>query len=449
MKCLTILNGELNIPLAIVSGISYTKTGNLIETHKNTFYCKGYGCQNIAVSFSLTPNVLPLFYENNAAMAPDSEGKNAWTFTDLVKYFINVKPNRLELPFHVYLADHCLCPELMFSITSCTQSLQSDLNGNVLQCDISMTLSGTACSKESSRAPEVSYDVTSELPVVTLTVNDKSVTFADDIHITEFQLTPTTAHLQVLLSTSFKTKSTNAWVYMPAQSENSFVEIKGFGKFYIQNAEWDGDLLSLECSKFSKQSEELITKTFIDASLNDVINTLNIPIEISSKATALKAFTLSHLFIRENSINALRILRDNLGFIVAATEDKFICYDLPTEFPANLSPIVLDAFINTDTVSAKTTRVVIRDGLHEYSHGTEEGQEILINSPICSTVDRSSQLLRLNRFLENTVEVTIPYDSRIKHHSIVQCENITGIVTDYNIDFLQNIMTLGINYLQR
>lgn len=453
MKCLGILNGELKIPLAIISGISYGKAANLVETHKNIFRCKGFGCKSISVSFSVQSNVMPLFYELNPAMAQSAGNSVGWSFADLVKYLIALKPDINTKPFHVYLADNCICPELLFAITSTTQTMQSDFNGRVMQCDFSMTLSGCACSKESSRETEVSYDNLSEMPSVTLHVGENSIRFAEDISMSRFVMTPTELQIDAILATSYKEKSAYAWVFTPAQSQSSFIDVDGFGRFYIKNSQWDGDILSFECSRFSKKSEEIITKTFMDTTLDSVISALELPVRISSK-TALKDTNIAHIFIRENSIDALRILRDNLGFMTAITEQEIVCYDLPDRLPRK-DVIDINYFIDDDIVSSKTTRVIVRDGIHEYISGvkTEDGAEVLINSPIFSYTDRSSMILKKTRFNENAIEINIPYNPQIKHNSIVSVNYdkrvIMCIVSDYEIDFLSNNMRILLNYLER
>ena len=213
MLSLQILN-DLNIPLCIIGNLSFSKAANVIPTSRLKLRVRGYQCRELNISLSLTPNVVDLFNEVNIIQFE--------TFSDLVKYFLEIQPSRDLKPFSVFLANNCLVPELLFTITSVTQTFQSDINGDVKELSISMTLSGTKCSKKSFVEPVVLYDDTTTIPSVTIHNNNKEIKCQDSISISDFRLTPTTCNLELIISDSFKEKSDNAWLFDITQSNNSF-----------------------------------------------------------------------------------------------------------------------------------------------------------------------------------------------------------------------------------
>lgn len=443
MKFLEILNGALNIPLAVVQNVSYTKNGNIVETHKNVFTCRGFGCQSLSLNLSLTPAIMPFFSEGNPAMAD-------WSFPDLCNFFLELEPKLDSEPFSLYLDNVAICPELQFSITSITHTMQSDLNGRLQQMDISITLSGVACSKASARNKEVSYDDTDRTPEVSIHCKGKVFECTDVCSITRYQMTPTTLLLELKLGNSFLETLADTWMYTPAQSEDAFISVAGYGKFYIKSASFDGDFVAYECSIFSKSDEAIITKTVMDGSLSVIFDALSLPCICTP---AIGAVDVSNYTITKNSIDTLREVTNSLGLLVGFNDNKCFISEVPDSIKPDASAN-LNYFIDTDIGSAPTTAVTYRDSLHEYTYASgEAGNQILVSSPICTSTNRAKQILRVYNLMENAIDVTIPYDARIRHYSQLtltyQAKTRNVLVSDYSVDFLANAMTLRCSYLDR
>lgn len=440
MHSLTLLGGDLNIPLSILTGCSYTKAGNIVETSKNKFYCKGYACREVAVSFSLTPPALAHFNECN-------DGR--WLrFPDLVAYFMQLVPDKVQPPYALYIAGHAICPELKFTITSATNTLQSDRLGNVQRCDVALTLSGCACAKAAAQQGLASYDSNLEMPKTTISCKGKTCVCQDEIAISEMQITPTTLRLRLLLSDSFKEKSANAWVFQPAQDSTSVIAVDGYGSFYIKSVSTDEDSVVYECSIFSKTAEQAITQTVLDGNLATVLGKLRI--EHSVEDAALNTVDVSNYTLNGSSVEVLKELQENLGFLIGWRDGKAHIFEVPKVITANGE---LNYFITEDIASAPTTRMVYRDALHEYRAGNQEGQEIIINSPVCTSTDRAPNLLSFYQLMESAITLTVPNNKGIKHMAQVTLNYNGGaincLVTDYTADLITNTMQLQLSYIKR
>lgn len=429
---------QIRIPCGLITSFSYSKRGNVIETKRNEFICRGFSCQEIAVAFSIEKPAIGLF----EAVGVD------YSWGDLCDMVLSLEPNIENPPSPVYLAGNRICPELLFSLTSITCTPQADLNGNISRIDVSMALSGSACSKESATDGDaISYDENAIIPKVSITCNGKTAICQDSIAISDLILTPTTLHLGLLLADSHTEKNPNAWVYTLATDKSAFVDVDGFGRYYVQNAQTDEDSVSYECSVFSKESDVVITDSMMQTNLGACIARTRLN---TSVQPALAKIPVDYYTIHRNSVDTLKELAETLGFIVAFRDGGIQCVDLPERiFDAS----DLNYYITDDVVSAPTTKVVFRDGLHEYTAGTDEGFTNVVNSPVCTGANRAESILRLRQFMERGITITIPWNSKIKHYSAVKLNytnnSINCLVTDYSIDVLQNTMTLRLNYLER
>lgn len=440
MKYLSILNDTVRIPLAILTGFSYPKRANVIETQKNTFVCRGLSCSEVNVAFTLTPPVVSLFNEaSNEAM----------TFQDLVMLFMTLEPDVEVKPSSIILADNVICPELLFSLTSITATPSADLNGVIQQVDVNLVLSGSACSKVSSKTPNVSYDENLAIPETSITVNGQTALCQDDIAISEMVITPTTLNITLLLSTSHKMKSSNAWIFTPTVDKSSYFTVNGYGNFYIVNASTNEDSCSYECSIFDREADVTKTFTVMDGTITSVLRKLELDYVIRSKALA--DIRIDNYFAMKSSPDCLKELQDSLGFLTAWHEGKANLFELPESLN---NPTELAYYIQEDEVSSPTTAVVFRDGLHEYkAESGEDGFTMVVYSPVCTPNDRSSQILRIQNFMEHGITLTTPLIPRIRHYSGIRLVYngtfIDCLVTDYSIDVLQNTMTLRLNYIRR
>lgn len=437
MKYLSVL-GE-NIPLCALTGFSYTKSANLVETRKLEVKSKGYSCLSVSVSLNITPFMLEYYRSANTFAS-------AFTMADMVRHFMELNPALSTVPTNIILADRVICPQLQFSLVSATHQLQTDINGLLQECNVTWSLAGTKCTKQEASDEPVSYDT--EIPEVTLSVAGKSLNIKNSCSITEFTLTPSTLHLQIALSDSFVKKKSNDWVKMPAIDYDSFIDVKGYGKYFIRSSNFDDNFVTYECSIFPKESEVQIAKTVMKGTLKNVFDELYLEIKSTPDVNKI---SVDYFKLNGTSQDILKQLQTDLGLMVGFdTDSRVRIFNLP-EMPSSDLPTI-NYNIDSDIVSAPTSKIIYRNPAKEVSYGNNSGDVITINTTINSE-DRSKALLKYYQFMERMIELDVPYDSRIRHCSYIglvyQNKIIPAMVTDFNADVLNNSMHIVCNYWMR
>ncbi len=444
MHSLDLDNGQLKFPLSVVNSFSYNKTANIIQVTQLYLRTRGYGCQNLSFSVSLTPATMGQFKDINDWMRD-------YSFADLVRYFIEYKTSLDRDPYNVILAGKIICPELMFTVTQVSTTFQADDLGNMQQIDISFTLAGCRCTKQSSRNKTLTTADSSILKTK-LVVDNTELDCRDDVAISEFTIMPTSLRLQLILSDSFKDKYSNDWLRPSDANTESYVEVEGFGKFFVITSSVDDNIVTYECSIFDKRAEDSVAATIMDSDLNDVLGHLSL-----ATASNLKPIRINHYRLNGSSIDILREIGSNLGCLIAFSENKAYPFEVPTSIPADVTnddSNLLNFYLDEDVKSAPVCKVIYRDAENQYTVGDKKGHTITVNSPICTPTDRSKELLNYYTLLESSINLTVPFDPRIRHLSWVKVNlGASGIlpclVADYIIDVLENSMTLTLNYIKR
>ena len=455
---ISILNDSLRIPLSVVAACNYTKTSNVIPIGGTqlTVKTRGYGCQEFAISFTINNATLPYFKELNQELF----GTDA-TLEWVIQRFISLSPqamdksdaNNMMNPSHIFLANQCVCPELLFMLTSVTHTIRGDRNGHVLEADISLTLSGCKTSKKASVDPllgDEEYKDVAVMPIPTIHVGAKELKIQEILNITRFELTPTTMTLEI--DASNVQSELQAFLIGPLNPMfHSYIEVPGVNNFYIRNATYDEPFITYECDIFKPEAYENISKTFIDVTLQTVLMEINSRIPIVIHGESLKKLKVNYFKMNSNAIEALNTLAQNLGFLVAYHESYAHIIEVPENITAEDELLF---YVQEDIMSAKTCKVIYRDSMHQYTVGDETlaADTVVIDSPICTFTDRSENLLRYYNLMENQLTVNQPYDNRIRQMSIVRLQrddNTTQdvLITNYVIDVLTNEMSIECHYI--
>lgn len=430
--------GDTNIPLHLITSFNYNKSANIIETSssKKSVITRGFKCQSITFSISLNVSSVEYFRQCNQSMYN-------YTFSDLVRYFIEYKIDKSNNPFQVVLADNIICHELMFTPTSISNTFQSDENGNIQQMDSTFVLSGCRCSKLSRRnKPIINTDF--NVLNTTITVNGYKLECKNDISITEYEITPTTLHIQLLISDSYVNKNQIEWT-SPVNMD-SYIDVDGLGRFYIITASVDDNFITYECSIFNRDAEDVICESLLDCTFDDVLHKLKLNINNN-----IHNINIDYYKMNDSSINILREIQTYLGVLISFNMNTVYITEIPTNAQMSNNNS-LDYYLNTNIKSAHTKNIIIHDSIHNNSSSTyKSGHSIILNSPICTSDNRSQQIMNYYNLMENEITIQVPYDKRIRHNSWIRVhDNNTEyncLITNYTINVLDNYMNLTLNYI--
>ena len=428
--------GNYEIPFSCITGLSYSKQGNIVDS--NNLSCRCLGINTVQVQLQLTINSSTCYDRD---------------FIEYARVMSQIKPDRLEPPFPIQLGDDILLPALEFMLISTNVTFQSDRSGRLQEMQMSWTLSASRVAKDENRNTELLANGKPIMPKVTLHCDGKSIDCKQDISIADLRLSGFRGTIELFLADTYTEVDRDAWLERVNNSKTSYFEIEHYGKFYVlsSNIVYD-NWLSFDLTKFNKHWYKKQTKTFVSDpnksstfTLKDIFSDCD-DIKVKSKAK-LKYFKYD-----DTPYNVLKALQDDLGYLIGLQGDDIILYDTPDKI--GRGDITYDYVLNADTMTAPITKVIVRDDRGEYIAGNDDGETYYVYTNASVTKQAAESLLKYVNFNQNMITLSIPYEPRIRIGSIININIGNGtilncIVTEYDIDFLSNNMQLELHYVER
>lgn len=427
MKYFTFNN--INIPLSCITGLSYSRSGNIVETSALSCKCNGINPLEIQVQITLSAATC---YEGN--------------FMNLARQLSRVAPNKNDAPSFVTVGEHIIVPQLKFMLTSVNITYQSDRIGNLQEMNISWTLSGSQVVKQENRQTELKSDNMPMLPKVILHCQNESVECSQDICIANLKLSGFKGHIELVLADTYTNVSSTSWFVALIEDPNSHFEIEGYGKFYISSADFIGNWLTCDLTKFPKSYYNRVTKTLISDSKRFSLKDVFKDADVASKAT------FEYLKYDDTPLNLLYALQDSLGYLIGVRNDTIYLYDVPEEIPQGQA--TYDYMLDSDVMTFEFSKVIIRDGVNEYVAGDDDGETWYVNA-LCriNEPNIADKILKYIKFNQNMITLTIPWEPRINIGSLIRVNTgesvINCVCTEYDIDLITNVMTLELHYTDR
>ena len=448
--------GKYEIPLSCISGLSYSKQGNIVDS--SNLSCRCLGINNVQVQLQIT--ISPSTCYDIAAGAAQS------TTADFIKFareMSQVRPLKTEKPAKIYLGNDILLPQLEFMLISTNITYQSDRLGKLQEMQLSWTLSASRVVKEENRNTELLTKQPELLPKVTLHCDGKSIECKQDISIANLHLSGFRGTIELFLADTYTEVDRDAWLNRVNNSKTSYFEIEHYGKFYIlsSNIVYD-NWLSFDLTKFNKHWYKKQTKTFIaDPSspkvftLKDIFSDCDDNVVVKSKAK------VRYFKYDDTPYNVLKSLQDDLGYNIGLQGDDIILYDTPDKI--GKGDITYDYVLDGDTMTTPVTKCIIRDDRAEYIAGNDDGETYYVYTNASVTQDAANAVLKYVNFNQNMITLSIPYEPRIRIGSIINVnigdtrsrqtagndEILNCVCTEYDIDFLSNSMQIELHYVER
>lgn len=414
---------NISIPLSCITGLSYSLSGNIVPLRNLSFKCTGINPIQVQVQIMLDKSTC---YEVD--------------FLELTRQLVNIQPFFNKEPDNISIADNIILPQMQFMLSSVNSSFQSDRLGNLQEVQINWTFSGSRVIKDENRKLQLTLDSQPLIPKTTLTCKGRYVECANDISITEMKLSAFTGTVELLFADTYTEVDRDSWFVDVADNE-SYFEIDGYGKYYIVESTMIDNWITYKLSKFDVSWMQHVTKTYLedDYTLANVFPSA----DVTSKAV-FKYFKMD-----DTPYNVLFKLQNILGFCIGLREDKIYLYDLPDKLPS--ATITYDYTLDDDLMTKPISKVIIRDGIIEYSAGNDEGETYYVDSICRLSSGAADRLLKYVEFNHNMIILTLPLDTRLNIGSLVNVYNgdklFNCICTEYELSFLDNTMTLELHYL--
>lgn len=421
---------DISIPLTCITGLSYDLQGNIVD-HSN-LSCRCLGINPLTVQVQITLSI---------ATCIDSD-----VFEFLARELSQTKPNKGTKPSRITVGGQIILPQMLFMLSSTNVSYSSDRLGRLQEVGVSWTLAGSRVVKEQNRNTELG-DGDVELPRVILHCLGESIDCSQDINLAAFTLSGFRGRIDLVLGDTYKNINRESWLVDVVNAEDSYFEIENYGKFYIFKGSIDSDLnwITFELTKFNKSWYQNQTKTFISTgklfTLKDIFPT----VEVASKAR------FSYLKYDDSPINMLYKLQDSLGYLLGVKGDNVYLYDPPSTIPSG--QVTYDYILDNDTLTTPISKVILRDGVNEDKAGEDGGETFFVQTECRIEKDSAENVLRYAKFNQNMIILNIPLDKRIAIGSIININTgqqiINCVVNEYDIDFLNNSITLELHYVKR
>ena len=415
---------EFNIPLSCVTGLSYSLSGNIVPVKDLSFKCTGIN--PIQVQLQLTLNASTCFGNNE--------------FIKLARDLTAVHPTSARLSDYIAIGNDIIVPQMKFMLISVNNTFQSDRLGNLQEVQISWTFAGSRVVKDANRKTELVLENKSLIPKVTLTCKGKSIECANDINICNLQISAFKGTVELLFGDSYTEADRDSW-FVDTISNEAYFEIDGYGKYYIEYSTKTDNWITYTLTKFDVSWRQRVTKTYLesDYTLKQVFPSAN----VSSKA-AFKYFKMD-----DTPYNTLFALKDLLGFSIGLRNDTIYLYDLPESLP--VGQVTYNYTLDDDLMTSPITKVIIRDGIVEYTAGDDKGETYYVDSICRLSNGTADKLLKSIKFQQNMITLTLPLDTKVNIGSLINVydgnKTFNCVCTEFEISFLDNTMKLELHYL--
>lgn len=426
---------DVEIPLCLVTGFSYAKRARTVNHARNFASARGFEASEISVRVTLNRGV---------AMA---YGLEFGRYVELIESFDASKDNAQGT---VTVGGYPIYPELNFALTNINRTYQTDLATDeitVMEADI--TLSGVSCVKEVSRerALVIGYeDTIIQLPKTTISCKGKDFVIQDSAAVSAFVTTPKELQLEVMIGQDNRTPERDSFLN-DLISEYATVTCElpqGTVVYNVIQAMTMDSVLYLTGSILPEAASQMITKTYMDCDLSDILGDIcnSIGVDADIKVDG----HVDYYLMQCSPIQAIEDLQRSAGFLVSIQGNKLTFVWVPDAVDPQ---ITLDELsVEDDTRSEDVNGLVWRDGIHEIMVGEVSGEVPKVDSVFKTDAGDgfASHVLAYLRYQAARVAVTGSIVDSIGTHSqiAVPKDDVTlSLLVDYpTFDWLAGQMSL-------
>lgn len=427
---------SVQIPLAFVTGLSFRKTAKTVEHTGGYISARGFEASEISAQVEVS---------RATCMAMGLNFNEWFGVLDGLSVETNGEAGA------VTLGGYPLYPELKFALTNKNTTRVTDLASSApisIACDI--VLSGVECVKEVNRQRTLEFDADGHvLPKISLTVNGQTLVVQDSTTVSKMNVTPNACELEICLGADRSNINREAFLNDLLDEKTATVTLGlplGDVTYHIIWADLTHGILQISGSIFTEAANQVLTETFDDCDLSDVIKHL-------CDALGLKADIQAHGHIDHYQLNdtpmaALEALQQSAGFVVSSHLGEVTFAFLP---PSVTSQKTLEGLtIEEDGMDELTSGILWRDGEHEVTAGDTAGELLKVDAVFLSSETKwAEQCLRFAQYKANALVVLGDMDNEIRHHSQVSIPkdtgDVTGLVDYYILDFVSNVMRLEVH----
>ena len=425
--------GKVEIPLALITGVSWTVTAR--TSQRTGGYERALGKESVSIS------VRAVF--NYAVCEAMEMSENE--ISSLYNRLSSLATDCLDEPSRLIVGDMEPIPTLEFALTSCNKTQTYDpLFDPTMEFD--MTFSGVRCVKEMARKETLTNVETSgQLPEVSISRGSKTLNIRDSYTIDRLVVRQSSVDigftvrddLTIISRDGFLTDLCDGTATVTVQDR----------VYSIIAANIESNHVEISGSFWPVQSQKPFTKTYVDTTLKALFNELCERAGI--QADVRVDGKVSYYLNGSSPMDSLASLIESCGSISLWREGKFMIVDVPASIGDGM---VLDARVDAgNDASERITSCVWGDGITSQMAGDDKGRGISVNSSY-SGEPRARQCLAQARLLQNSIIVECPIALGVEQGSAVRVQVadsiVSGIITQFEADYISWKAVYYVSYLE-
>ncbi len=427
---------DVQIPLCFVTGLSYSKRAKIVERSGGYASARGFEAAEMSVQVQVTRAACMAFGLN---------------FDEQVAQMRSLVADVNNPSGGVTLGGYPLYPELQFALTNVNTTFTADSADGISVYARDLVLSGVACTKEVCRNRALEFDPVGTIPVVALRCDGKKLILQDGNQISGLVTSPNECQVECVIGEDTQTASRQGFVEDLIEKGGT-IEIElpsGTTVFNIISASLNGNILSLEGSVLPEGSAQAVTMTFRDRDISEIIDALlkkcgsqNHSVKVSGK--------IDYFRMTGTPMAALEALQDSAGFVVDIQGNRITVAWLPQTIEGQKA---IDGDIIDDETNERISKIIWKDGLHEFEAGSGNGEYVEINSCF-ATSERlfCDKVLERRKYDGTYIAIEGVIDREIGHHSQIFIEKdgkrLNCLVDFYQCDWVNNIARYECRYLR-
>lgn len=425
--------GKVEIPLALITGVSWTVSAR--TTQKTGGYERALGKESVSIS------VRAVFSYAVCEAMEMSENE----ISSLYNRLSSLATDCLDEPSRLIIGDMEPVPTLEFALTSCNKTQTYDpLFDPTMEFD--MTFSGVRCVKEMARKETLTNVETSgQLPEVSISRGGRTLNIRDSYTIDRLVVRQSSVDIGLTVRDDLTVISRDG--FLTDLCDGTATVTVQDRVYSIIAATVESNHVEISGSFWSVQSQKPFTKTYVDTTLKALFSEIGERAGI--KADVRVDGEVSYYLNSASPMDSLAALIESCGSISLWREGKFMIVDVPQALGDGM---VLDARVDAgNDASERITSCVWSDGLTSQTAGNMQGRGVSISSAYSGEA-RAHQCLAQARFLQNSIVVECPIALGVEQGSAVRVQvadsMVSGIITQFEADYMTWRATYYVSYIE-
>jgi hypothetical protein len=423
LKC-----GNFSIPLCFVQSVSWSKRAKTV-THRGGYVSsRGFEPTEISVKLHIDVATCTTF---------------GLSISDIFSRIETTVTDRVSQTGVFYLGGYAVYPTLEFALTNINKTYSCELG--IMECDC--VWSGCKPVKNVAREDILEVEPVAQIPKVTLSVDGKELVLQDFCSINTFTTTPDSIQISASIGTDLDLVSRSGFLTKLLNGTIQAELPQGTTTYYVIEADLADELLTMTGSVLPPQAAQIVTHTFQDVDISEVIGYL---VRSAGVPALCKVFGhIDHYSVFGTPIQCLKDLQQSAGFIMSWRQGGLTFVPVPSALNTNTELEYINMESDTDTEPIHG--LYWYDGVNQDQAGVLDSTGIKLQSAFRSSEKWAESCLSLARYNKNAITVQAEILPTLDTHSVVYVRSNDQIISCMaewlEFDWINNSMTVELHYV--